>query len=160
MTVPDPLRTDDPREGGPATTTTTSGSASSSSGSGPAGGADVNATASLLRSNQESIVAEAMSYLAVGGESTSPAANGQQQQYPPQHGGGGSSAAGSLAARIGGAAGSIGGYSPGPGGGPSWYENVASQAGSLARKTATTLQDAAARQREIIEPKKMLELKD
>mmetsp|Transcript_14635 Transcript_14635/g.42104 ORF Transcript_14635/g.42104 Transcript_14635/m.42104 type:complete len:1172 (-) Transcript_14635:329-3844(-) len=125
------------------------------------------ATTSLLRSNQESIVAEALSHL--GGE-TSPAANGQQQlhlhhrqqqqqqQHPlapstmnpsSQHGGigsiggGGSSATSSLAARIGGAAGSIGGSGGGVGSGPSWYENVASQAGSLARKTATTLQDAA-----------------
>ena len=143
--------------------------------------------ASLLTSNQESIVAEALSHLK--NETQAPTATAaaltstancidsagdpachlrerqQQQQRPlaprmnttPQHvhigsiGSSVSSATSSLAARIGGAAGSIGGggsgggggSSGGGGGGPSWYENVASQAGSLARKTANTLQDAA-----------------
>jgi len=114
------------------------------------------AAASLLRSNQERIVAEALSHL--GNETHSHERQQQQQQRkqhplapskntPPQHvniGSSVSSATSSLAARIGGAAGSIGGSGRGGGGGgPSWYENVASQAGSLARKTATTLQDAA-----------------
>lgn len=99
------------------------------------------------------------------GPATHPRERQQQQQRPvapsikkvPQHanigniGSSVSSATSSLAARIGGAAGSIsgsgGGGSSGGGtsnSGPSWYENVASQAGSLARKTASSLQDAAA----------------
>ena len=92
----------------------------------------------------------------------------QEQQRPvapsknktPQHANIGiisssvSSATSSLAARMGGAAGSIsgsggggdngGGTTTSNNSGPSWYENVASQAGSLARKTASSLQDAAA----------------
>lgn len=137
-----------------------------------------SAAASLLRNNQESIVAEALSHLgnenaaaatvlerSTNGPAPYPRERQQQQQRPvapsinktPQHanigsiGSSVSSATSSLAARIGGATGSISGAGVGGGGGtsssnsgPSWYENVASQAGSLARKTASSLQDAAA----------------
>lgn len=142
-----------------------------------------SAAASLLMSNRETIVAEALSHLgnetppaAATATVTSSGTNDptvysseRQQQHPvavapiinktSQHanigtiGSSVSSATSSLAARIGGAAGSIsgtgGGGSSGGGtrssnnSGPSWYENVASQAGSLARKTASSLQDAA-----------------